>query len=87
MNPKLRELEIHPIQHQGQEMLLLRDPLHLSDNQIAVPRPLGLLLAMMDGTRDGGALEAALRVRTGLRLAEGLLEQLVMDLDAGALAG
>ena len=85
MNPKLREIEIHPIQHEGQEMLLLRDPLHLSDNQIAVPRPLGLLLAMMDGTRDSSALEAALKVRTGLRLAEGLLQQLVMDLDAALL--
>jgi len=49
---------------------LLRDPLHLGDSQIAVPRPLGLLLAMMDGTRDAGALEAALAVRTGLRLDE-----------------
>lgn len=85
MNPKLREIEIHPIHHQGQEMLLLRDPLYLSDNQIAIPRPLGLLLAMMDGTRDGSALEAALKVRTGLRLAEGLLEQLVMDLDEALL--
>jgi AmmeMemoRadiSam system protein B len=85
VNPKLRELEIHPIQHQGQEMLLLRDPLYLSDNQIAVPRPLGLLLAMMDGTRDSSALEAALKVRTGLRLAEGLLDRLVMDLDEALL--
>jgi AmmeMemoRadiSam system protein B len=85
VNPKLREIEIRPIQHQGQDMLLLRDPLRLSDNQIAVPRPLGLLLAMMDGTRDGSGLEAALQVRTGVRLAEGLLEKLVMDLDAALL--
>jgi AmmeMemoRadiSam system protein B len=85
VNPKLRDIEIRPIQHQGEQMLLLVDPLVLSDNQIAVPRPLGLLLAMMDGTRDGGALEAALRVRTGVRLAEGLLEQLLKDLDASLL--
>ena len=85
MNPKLREIEIHPILHEGQEMLLLRDPLLLSDSQIAVPRPLGLLLAMMDGTRDNSALEAALAVRTGLRLAEGLLDALVRDLDAALL--
>ena len=85
MNPKLREIEIRPIQHEGQEMLLLRDPLGLSDSQIAVPRPLGLLLAMMDGTRDNSTLEAALTVRTGLRLAEGLLEALVNDLDAAFL--
>ena len=63
----------------------MRDPLLLSDSQIAVPRPLGLLLAMMDGTRDNGALEAALAVRTGLRLAEGLLDALVRDLDAAFL--
>lgn len=81
MNPKLREIEMSPIWHEGQEMLLLRDPLRLSDSQIAVPRPLGLLLAMMDGTRDSNALEAALAVRTGLRLADGLLEALVNDLD------
>ena len=85
MNPKLREIEIHPILHEGQELLLLRDPLRLSDGQIAVPRPLGLLLAMMDGTRDNSALEAALAVRTGLRLAEGLLDALVRDLDAELL--
>jgi AmmeMemoRadiSam system protein B len=85
VNPKLREIEVHPIQHQGQEMLLLRDPLHLSDKQIAVPRPLGLLLALMDGTRDSDALEAALSVRAGVRLAAGLLEKLLEDIDAALL--
>ncbi len=85
MNPKLREIEIHPIRHQGQEMLLLRDPLQLSDSQIAVPRPLGTLLALMDGTRDSNALEAALAVRTGLRLVDGLLDALIRDLDAALL--
>ena len=85
MNPKLRQIEIHPIQHQGQEMLLLRDPLHLSDKQLAVPRPLGLLLALMDGTRDSGTLEAALSVRAGVRLAAGLLEKLLEDMDAALL--
>ncbi len=85
MKPKLREVEAHPIVHQGQEMILLRDPLRLSDAQIAVPRPLGLLLSLMDGTRDEAALEAALRVRAGLRLAPGLLPKLLADLDAAYL--
>ena len=66
-------------------MLLLRDPLQLSDSAIAVPRALGPLLALMDGTRDEGALEAALRVRCGLRLASGLLGRLIEDLDASFL--
>jgi len=66
-------------------MLLLRDPLQLSDSAIAVPRTLGPLLALMDGTRDEGALEAALQVRYGLRLAPGLLGRLITDLDASFL--
>ncbi len=66
-------------------MILLRDPLRLSDTQIAVPRPLGPLLALMDGSRDEAALEAALQVRAQVRLAPGLLPKLLADLDAACL--
>ena len=62
-------------------MLLLRDPLRLSVAQIAIPRPLGLLLGLMDGTRDEAGLEAALQVRVGVVLAPGLLAKLLADLD------
>lgn len=62
-------------------MVLLRDPLLLSDTHIAIPRPLGPLLGLMDGTRDEGELEAALQVRAGVRLAPGLLSKLLADLD------
>ncbi|MCL7455500.1 MAG: AmmeMemoRadiSam system protein B, partial [Anaerolineae bacterium] len=85
MKAKLREIQVHPIQHQGQEMLLLHDPLQLAEASIAVPRALGLLLGLMDGTRDEAALEAALRVRAGVRLAPGLLSQLLADLDKAYL--
>jgi hypothetical protein len=79
--PKLREVEAHPIVHQGQPMVMLRDPCRLSDTTLAVPRPLAPLLALMDGTRDERALEAALLIRTGVRLAPGLLSRLLSDLD------
>jgi AmmeMemoRadiSam system protein B len=81
----LREIEAHPILHEGQAMVLLRDPLGLSDAQIAIPRPLGMLLALMDGTRDEAALEAALQVRAGVRMAPGLLSRLLADLDEAYL--
>lgn len=84
-NPKLRAVNIHPIQHENQPMLLLDDPLRLSDTSIAVPRPLAALLMLMDGTRDPSRLEAALQVQAGVRLAPGLLEQLVAGLDAAFL--
>lgn len=85
MKPKLRGIQIHPIQHEGQEMLLLRDPLSLSEGSIAIPRPLAPLLALMDGTRDAAELEAALQVRAGVRLAPGLLDKLLSDLDSAFL--
>jgi len=66
-------------------MMLLLDPLRLSDTQIAIPRPLALLLGLMDGTRDESALEAALMIRAGVRLAPGLLPKLLADLDAAFL--
>lgn len=85
MNPKLREIQVHPILHQGQQMILLRDPFQLTDVQLAIPQPLAPLLGLMDGTRDEVALEAALQIRAGVRLAPGLMSNLVMDLDAALL--
>lgn len=66
-------------------MILLRDPLHLSDATLAVPRPLAPLLGLMDGTRDAAALEAALMIGAGVRLAPGLLPRLLADLDEALL--
>ncbi len=85
MKPKLREIEAHPIRHQGQAMILLRDPLRLSNSTLAIPRPLAPLLGLMDGSREADALEAALRVRAGVRLAPGLLTKLLADLDEALL--
>ncbi len=84
-NPKLRLVNVQPIQHQNQAMLLLDDPLHLSESSIAVPRQLAALLLLMDGTRDEAGLEAALQVRAGVRLAPGLLQHLLDGLDAAYL--
>jgi AmmeMemoRadiSam system protein B len=85
VKPKLRKVEAHPIQHQGKQFVLLRDPLQLSDAQIAIPVPLAPLLGLMDGSRDETALEAALKVRVGVQLAPGLLPQLLLDLDSAFL--
>ena len=85
MKPKLREVEPYPIEHEGQQILLLRDPLMLSAGTIGVPRPLAPLLALMDGSRDESELEAALQVRAGVRLAPGLMAQLLSDLDEAYL--
>lgn len=85
MKPKLRELEVHPIQYRGQAMIVLRDPLKLSEATLAIPQSLAPLLALMDGTRDEAGLEAGLQIRTGVRLAPHLLSRLLTDLDQAYL--
>jgi AmmeMemoRadiSam system protein B len=79
--PKLRPLDIRPIVQDGRTYLLLRDPLQLTDRGVSIPQQLGPFLSLCDGTRDNGALSAALAVRFGLRIAPHVIEQLLDALD------
>ena len=85
MQPKLRPIDVRPIQHRGQPALLLRDPLALSDQTILLPQGLAPILSLLDGTRDEGAIRAALEVRTGVRLPAGALANLLSQLDKALL--
>jgi AmmeMemoRadiSam system protein B len=85
MQPKLRDIEAHWVQHEGQLALMLRDPLRLSDQAIFLRPELGLLLELCDGTRDESELRAALAVRAGLRLTPTVLEQILAQLDDALL--
>jgi len=79
--PKLRAVDVRPVAQGGRVALLLRDPLQLSDKVVAIPQQLAPLLALCDGTRDSGALRAALGVRFGLRIGPDVLEQLLAAFD------
>ncbi len=85
MKPKLRALQIHPLVHQGQPALMLRDPLHITERVTVVSRQLGPALGLMDGTRSLDELRAALMVRAGVRVTSGELEQIVDQLDRALL--
>lgn len=79
-HPKLRPLEAFPVEVDGKSVICLRDPSGLSENVALVPRPVLSLLALLDGSRDLGDLQADF-VRAGGELVSrdaiaGLLEQL-----------
>jgi hypothetical protein len=57
-NPKLRPLEAFPVEVDGKRVICLRDPSGMSENVALVPRPVLALLALLDGTRDLGELQA-----------------------------
>jgi AmmeMemoRadiSam system protein B len=85
LRPKLRPLDIQPLTHNGRSALLLRDPLRLSERSVMIPQELAPLLVLCDGTRDAGALRAALMVRFGLRLSAEVLERLLETMDEALL--
>ncbi|MBI2912265.1 MAG: AmmeMemoRadiSam system protein B [Chloroflexi bacterium] len=78
--PKLRPVETRWVTHEGLPYLFLRDPAGLSEAQLLVPAPVAPLLALCDGTRDAGALQAGLELRTGLRLPLAQVEELLRQL-------
>ncbi len=85
MNPKLRPLQPEPTLVDGRPMIVLRDPLRLSDRTVAIPQALGLLLALCDGTRDVDGLRAAFQVRSGVYISPDQMAALLQDLDEALL--
>ncbi len=83
--PRLRLLDVRPMQHDGQVWLALRDPLQLSERVVTIPRQLAPVLALCDGTRDTAALRASLGVRFGLRVGARELENFLAALDEAFL--
>ena len=83
--PKLRPLNIQPYQQDGQSMLLLRDPLGLTDQMLGLPQALAPLLGLCDGTRDLVGIHTALTVRWGIRISRQTLNQLVGTLEEACL--
>ena len=85
LKPKLRELEVHFVKQGGQQGILLRDPLRLSDRAIYLPLSLAPLVELCDGTRDEAGLRASLAVRAGVQLGPATLERILTQLDEALL--
>jgi AmmeMemoRadiSam system protein B len=82
---KLRPLDSTPVQQGGNFYILLRDPLRLAEQQIIIPQEIAPVLALLDGTRDAGALSAALAIRFGQRVSTPEIHQLISALDEAYL--
>jgi hypothetical protein len=85
MQPKLRNIQPQWGQQNGRPVLVLRDPLGLSDKTLALPQSLAPLLAFCDGSRDESAIRAALEIRAGVRIPPDVLAQILQQLDDALL--
>jgi hypothetical protein len=84
--PKLRAVDPRLVVHEGRPLIVLRDPLQLTENILLVPQPLAPLLALCDGTReDARALSFAFALRYGAMIDERMIEQLLAALDQSLL--
>jgi len=81
MNLKLRDIQIQPFMQGGDKGILLSDPIGLSNKVLFIPQSLAMVLMLMDGTRDLGALRTGIELRTGVPISGSLLEQFVSQLD------
>ncbi len=79
--PRLRPLDIRPFVQDGQELLLLRDPLALADRSVVIPAAAAPILALCDGTRDANEMRTALLAHFGVRVAPEGLAGLLAALD------
>jgi AmmeMemoRadiSam system protein B len=76
-----KDLEFIPVQHEGQQLVLIRDHLGLVQEGKAVPLPLYQLMTLLDGTRSMRDLQMELMrqkggVLVGMDEVEGLLAHL-----------
>ena len=85
MFPKIRPVQAGIDHQNGQSILVLSDPLGISENAVALPTDLTPLLNLCDGTRDIPTLKTAMELRTGIYLDTDYLERLFSILDSALL--
>jgi AmmeMemoRadiSam system protein B len=78
---RLRPLEVFPIELEGRELFAIRDPSGLSEAVLTVPRGTLAILALFDGTRSVGDVQADILRRHGALVARAELEELLSVLD------
>src|SRR6185436_2957187 len=84
--PRLRNIDVRPIVHEGRSLLLLRDPLRISESVLLVPSQLASVLALCDGTReDARHLSIAHALISGVGIEPGTVGELLSALDEALL--
>jgi AmmeMemoRadiSam system protein B len=80
-SPRLRPVEAFPARVEDREVICLRDPSGLTDAVLTVPRRLGPILALFDGSRSFVDVQAEIMRRCGELVLRSHLESMVDVLD------
>lgn len=83
--PKLRNVNVQRITHQGQPVFLIQDGLRLTESAIVLPEMLGPFAMLCDGRHTLPQMQTTLEDHYGLRLSQTVLEDLIKQFDEALL--
>ncbi|HZY58312.1 MAG TPA: AmmeMemoRadiSam system protein B [Candidatus Binataceae bacterium] len=81
--PRIRAVEAFPVEHEGQTMICLRDPMGFAPQPILLGMGGYFLITQFDGRRTLAEISEAYSRQFGEVLAAGKLEELIAALDQG----
>jgi AmmeMemoRadiSam system protein B len=79
--PRLRAVEAFPVEHEGERMVVLRDPSGYTDAVLMLPMGIVGVVALFDGTRSLVDVQAEIMRAHGELVPRSQLEQMVETLD------
>jgi len=83
--PKIRPLEVVPVQSGGRQGFLLRDPRGLAAQEVMVPADVAFLISQFDGTHTVREAQLSYVRRFGTLLTSDCIEQLLAQLEEALL--
>lgn len=79
--PKLNPIEAYPVEHEGQRVICLRDPNHVSDKVMLISPETVFIISQFDGINSIEEIQAKCEERFGERVPEEEMVQLINQLD------
>lgn len=79
--PKLNPIEAFPVEHEGQRVICLRDPNHVSDKVMLLSPETVFIISLFDGANTIEDIQAKCEEKFGERIPPEELEQLIQQLD------
>lgn len=83
--PKLRNLNIFPIEMNGRRMICLQDPLHFTENPVFVPENAFFIVSLFDGEHSVLDIQEQFMRRYGTLIMSDQIRKIINDLDANLM--
>jgi AmmeMemoRadiSam system protein B len=83
--PRVRALEPHWVDHEGEKLLVLHDRVGLFEEPVAVPPVVGFILSLCDGARDEDEIRGRLAKEIGEQVEPAQLTSILDELEKGLI--